>query len=66
MATKPKTMTFYYRGRVERGTGGPGYAWREGYSENGPNGEQTQPWNTYRECQAIARSVGARAVFVRN
>jgi hypothetical protein len=60
-----KTITYHYRGMIERGNGKPGYSWREGYSAEGPNGEVTYPWLTYRECQRDAKAEGCRAVFKR-
>lgn len=59
------TRTYYYRGQIERGTGRPGYAWRDGYSANSPEGFVLFPWMTKRECQADAKKDGYRAVFER-
>ena len=64
-SSKP-IIVYRYRGQVERGTGKPGYVWRDGYSPDGPDGSATYPWLTYRECQADARAQGARAVFRRD
>jgi hypothetical protein len=61
--TETKTLTFYYRGDIERGTGN-GYAWRRGYSINSDDGLVIYPWNTKQECQAEAKRKGAKAVFV--
>jgi hypothetical protein len=59
------TIRYIHRGLVERGNGKPGYDWHDAYSPEGPNGEETQPWMTYRECQRDAKAEGCRAVFVR-
>lgn len=62
------TITYYYRGTVERGRptrGRPGYKVFDGYSENSESGGVSYPWLTYRECQAEAKARGCRAVFVR-
>lgn len=56
------TITYHYRGGVERGTGS-GYRWHDGYSENSPDGSITYPWMTTRECQADARTRNAKAIF---
>jgi len=58
-----KTITFIYRGGVERGTGKPGYAWFDGYSENTADGHPVYPWMTKVECRDLARSRSAKAVF---
>jgi hypothetical protein len=60
-----KTITYAYRGLVERGNGKPGYTWYQGYSETAPDGSITYPWLTYRECIADAKAQGARATFYR-
>ena len=60
---KPK-REYYYRGLVERGGPFKGYRWANGYSANGPNGEETQPWLTKRECYAEAKADGVQAVFI--
>jgi hypothetical protein len=57
-----KTITYTYRGLVERGTR---YDWREGYSETSPDGGIYYPWMTKRECQQDAMKQGSRAVFIR-
>jgi hypothetical protein len=57
-----KTITYYYRGMIERGAN---YDWREGWSANSEEGQTLYPWNTKRECQAEAKTKGAKAVFVR-
>ncbi len=64
------TITYCYRGDVERGTATPrnprpGYRWADGYSEDGPEGRPSYPWMTRRECQKDAKARGCRAVFVR-
>jgi hypothetical protein len=59
-----KTITYYYRGCIERGNGKPGYDWHNGYSENNAEGSALYPWNTRRECQAEARAQGATAQFI--
>lgn len=58
-----KFITYHFRGLCERGTGN-GYQWRSGFSENTPEGQETFPWMTARECQADAKARGARARFV--
>lgn len=60
-----KTVVYKYRGMIERGTGRPGYAWHEGYSEDGESGRGLFPWMTKAECRADAKSQGAKAEFVR-
>lgn len=55
---------YYYRGGVERGTGGR-YQWREGYSENSPEGRPLYPWLTKKEAQRDAKRQGKKAVFKR-
>lgn len=57
-----KTITYYYRGLIERG---PNYTWREGYSAQSETGGILYPWMTKRECQHDARVKGAKAIFVR-
>ena len=57
-----KTITYHYRGLIERG---PRYDWREGYSAVGENGGVLYPWSTKRECQREAKKQGKKAVFVR-
>jgi len=58
-----KTIVYYFRGNVERGTGKPiPYRWHAGYSENSADGSVLYPWMTYTECLADARKRGARAV----
>jgi hypothetical protein len=56
-------IVYTYRGGVERGTGEPGYRWRDGYSESTADGHATFPWMTKRECQNDARTRGAVARF---
>lgn len=58
-----KTITYYYRGQIERGKN---YRWCEGYSENGETGRPLYPWSTKRECQREAKALGCKAVFVRS
>jgi hypothetical protein len=58
-----KTVTYFYRGKVERGNGKPGYDWHNGYSETAADGSVTYPWLTRRECIADAQSQGAKAQF---
>lgn len=58
-----KTITYYYRGQIERGTG-RGYEWRNGYSEDSEDGLPLYPWSTRRECQSAAKRQGVLAVFV--
>lgn len=64
------TIEYIYRGRVERvkrrrGRRLGSYEWREGYSENAPDGSASYPWMTRTECREDANKRGARAVFVR-
>lgn len=56
-------ITYIYRGGVERGTGGPGYKWHDGFSETTDAGGILYPWMTARECQADAKAKGTRAEF---
>lgn len=58
------TITYTYRGPVERGNGKPGYDWHDGYSETTDTGAVLYPWMTFRECQQDARKRNACAVFV--
>lgn len=63
---KKPTITFYYRGQVERlSLRSRRSPWRDAYSEQGAYGGPSYPWMTYRECQAEAKARGCRAVFVR-
>ncbi len=64
MASLKKTITYYYRGGVERGNG-RSYDWHDGYSENSPEGLPLYPLMTWRECRHEAKSRGAVAVFER-
>lgn len=57
------TITYYYRGQIERGNGKPGYDWHNGYSENSSAGGALAPWMTKRECQQDAKSKNAQAIF---
>jgi hypothetical protein len=59
---KRPAITYVYRGDIERGTGGPGYAWHPGYSEH-VEGGAWYPWMTRAECQCDARARGAVARF---
>jgi hypothetical protein len=61
---KQHTLHFTYRGQIERGTGGPGYKWMDGYSLTGAKGEVFYPWMTRRECQQSAARIGCTAVFI--
>ena len=64
MQTKSsKTITFYYRGMIERGAN---YDWKEGWSAQSDNDRPLYPWSTQRECQHEAKPQGAKAVFVRD
>ncbi len=58
------TITYTYRGEVERGNGKPGYDWHAGYSETTPEGHALAPWMTYRECLADAKARGCKAVCI--
>jgi hypothetical protein len=60
-----KSIIYTYRWLIERGTGAPGYAWKDGYSEDSPNGGVSYPWMTKAECQQDAARRGARALFLR-
>lgn len=60
---KSSTFTYYYRGHIERWRA-LGYAWMEGYSENGESGGPLYPWMTKKECREEAKARGGRAVFV--
>ena len=60
-----KTITYYYRGLIERGNGKPGYDWKEGYSANSEDGRELHPASTKHECQQEAKQQGAKAIFVR-
>lgn len=57
------TITYYYRGDIERGNGAPGYSWVRGYSENSADGGATYPLMSSRECREDAKLKGAIAVF---
>jgi len=61
--TRKRTITYYYRGMIERGAN---YDWKEGYSAQSENDRPLYPWSTKRECQHEAKLQGARAVFVRD
>lgn len=62
---KRPSITYVYRGEIERGTGQPGYAWHPGYSEE-VTGGALFPWLTRAECQREARARGAIARFLDN
>lgn len=55
-----ETITYYYRGLVERG---PHYQWHKGYSAYS-DGQPLYPWETRRECQQDAKKHGLKAIFV--
>lgn len=62
------TITYHYRGQVERpkkANGKPiaAYTWREGFSPDGDDGSPQFPWMTRQECRQEAKARGARAVF---
>ncbi len=57
------TITYYLRGQIEVGTGGPGYRWAQGYSESAPNGGICYPWMSRNDCIRDARARGAVAHF---
>ena len=62
-------VVYQYRGMVERGIGNvyvrPGYAWNEGYSEDGDSGKGLFGWMTQKECRDDARNRGSKPVFVK-
>lgn len=61
-----KTITYFYRGGVERAAtknGKPTYQWHNGFSANSEDGKPLYPWSTIRECQAEAKKEGATAEF---
>jgi len=58
-----KTITYFYRGMIERGAN---YDWKEGFSQDSAEGRALYPWNTKRECQAEAKQQGAQAIFSRD
>ena len=62
MSKIQKTVTYIYRGGVERGTC-RGYVWHAGFSETATDGGVYYPWMTRRECQSDARAQGAIARF---
>ena len=57
------SITYHYRGQVERAVRGGGYKWYDGFSEEGKDGAVTCPWMTRNECRADARLRGCRAKF---
>ena len=62
----PPVVEFFYRGRTERWSVlNRRYMWHDGYSEDGPNGGETQPWLTMEEARTAARHRGCRAAFFR-
>lgn len=63
IVSKKPTITYYYRGNVERWYGHR-CKWLDGYSPNGPGGREQQPWMTKDECRDDAKKQGARAMFV--
>lgn len=60
---EPTTITYHYRGLIERPTK-RGYVWEEGYSA-GEGSAIQYPWLTKTEARADARSQGAKATFAR-
>jgi hypothetical protein len=62
-----KTITYVYRGEVERwDPKRRSYVWWSGYSTTGPKGEVRFPWMTKIECSKDAKRDGAKAVFEEN
>lgn len=59
-----KTIQYFYRGEVERGTGEPGYRWHPGYSANSEDGKPLYPWMTIAECRAEAKSRSFKPQFL--
>ena len=59
---KRKEIVYHSRGRVERGTGGPGYVWKNAYSETREDGV-LYPWMTRAECRRDAIAQGGKARF---
>jgi hypothetical protein len=57
-----KTITYYYRGQIERGKN---YKRVDGYSANSIDGLTEYPWLSYRESQRYAKSRGCKALFVK-
>jgi hypothetical protein len=55
-----KTITYIYRGQIERGAD---YHWCNGFSPDSEDGLPTYPWMTKRECQTDAKANGAKAAF---
>ena len=63
-----KTITYHYRGDIERtvvNRRSRNIEWREGYSADGDNGGVLYPWMTKTACRADAKAQDAEAVFVR-
>lgn len=62
------TITYVYRGQVERGClvngrhGRPSYRWHDGYSQETEQGP-LYPWLTRAECLKDAKSQGCKALF---
>ena len=57
------TITYPYRGSLERYSMRSGASWVRGYSETTTEGGILYPWMTKRQCQSEARRRGAKAVF---
>lgn len=55
--------TYYLRGMIEVGNGGPGYDWCPGYSEDSEDGRPLYGWQTKAECIEECRKAGDVAVF---
>lgn len=60
-----KEIIYHYRGPVERGGPRGGWFWRDGYSIQGKYGP-SYPWLTKPEARQEAKSMGGRAVFMRD
>lgn len=60
-----EAIVYTHRGRIEKGSLGTGYVWREAYSETASDGFALYPWKTKKECQQSAKLQGKRAVFVK-
>lgn len=55
---------YHRRGLIERWSSEKrAYVYREGFSEDGPNGGEVQPWKSQEECRAEAERAGAWAHF---
>jgi hypothetical protein len=57
------TITYTYRGLIERPASNGRLCWSPGYSETGQSGEVVYPWMQRRECQQDAKQRGAKAAF---